>query len=81
MIKQMKQRLFSICLGLLVLLYAAPPVLAQDDEVKPDAKLTNYPPNTNLGEGSTALSWILFLFLIIIAVGVMKMDAKRSHLD
>jgi hypothetical protein len=79
----MKQRLLSICLCLaaLLLLFTAPLALAQDDAPKPDAKLANYPPNANLGEGSTALSWMLLIVLIIIALGVMKIDAKRSHLD
>jgi hypothetical protein len=78
----MKQRFLSVCLAALVLLYAAVPLaLAQDDEIKHDAKLLNYPQNANLGDGSTALTWLLLIFLILIAIGVMKMDAKRSHLD
>jgi hypothetical protein len=79
----MKQRLLSLTLAVLALLFSIAPAaaLAQDDEVKLDGKILGYPPNASLGEGSTALSWILLIALMIIVLGVMKMDAKRSHLD
>ena len=84
MMRSMKQRLLSLCLTAVlptVLFCSAPPALAQDEEAKPDAKLANYPPQANLGEGSVALTWILFIFLTVIAMGTMTKNAKRSHLD
>jgi hypothetical protein len=79
----MKRRLLSIALTVLALMFTIAPssALAQEEGDKLDGKVLGYPPNANLGEGSTALSWILLLGLIVIVLGVMKMDAKRSHLD
>ena len=81
MMRVMKQRFLSACLAAMSLLYAAPLAVAQDEEPKYDAKLVNYPPTADLGDGSVALTWLLLIFLILVAVGVMKTDAKRSHLD
>ena len=84
MMRLMKQRLLSLCLAAvlpMMLFCTAPLALAQDDAPKPDAKLANYPPQANLGEGSIALTWILFIFLMVIAMGTMTKNAKRSHLD
>ena len=83
MITVMKQRLLWITLTVLALLFTIAPAsaLAQDDDKKLDGKILGYPPTADLGEGSTALSWILLLALMVIVMGVMKIDAKRSHLD
>ena len=82
MMTVMKQRLLSIAVAVLAVVFAVAPVaLAQDEDERPDAKMLGYPPNAKLDEGSTALSWILLIFLMVIVMGVMKMDAKRSHLD
>jgi hypothetical protein len=85
MMSRMKQRLLSLSLAVvlpLMLFCTTPLALAADDDApKPDAKLANYPPNANLGDGSVALTWILFIFLTVIAIGTMTKDAKRSHLD
>jgi len=55
-------------------------VMAQDDEVRGDARQENYSQNVSI-EGSTALSWILLMFLGVIGLGVMFKNAQRTHLD
>ncbi len=55
-------------------------VMAQDEEARGDARLENYSQNVSI-EGSTALSWILLMFLGVIGLGVMFKNAQRTHLD
>ena len=55
--------------------------LAQEEEVERDARLEGYASNVALDGDSTALMWILLIFLGSIAMGVMFKNAKRSHLD
>jgi hypothetical protein len=60
-------------------LYMMPALaLAQDEPV--DARLQGYA-NPVVIPGSTALYWLLVLVLAGACVGVMFMNAKRSHLD
>jgi hypothetical protein len=85
----MKQRLLSffcaICLLLLTpaLLLARPPT--PDKDIL-DGRLEGYakggqPVNVTLEGGSTALTWLLLVFLAAIAVAVLFKNAKRTHLD
>ena len=56
--------------------------LAQQDEKEPlDARLENYPSKVTLDESGTALTWVLFLILTALCVGVMFKNPNRSHLD
>jgi hypothetical protein len=55
--------------------------LAQDDEVKQDARLEGYPGNMSVPNDSTALMWLLFVFLGVVALAALFKDAKRTHLD
>ena len=67
---------------------------AQGEENTFDARLEGFvehdpiaPPdkrqsiNVGIEKSGTALTWILFLVLIVIACGPLFKDAKRSHLD
>jgi hypothetical protein len=55
---------------------------SSDEEKAPtDARLENYPQKVTLEEGGTAFSWIIFLVLAALCVGVMLKSANRSHLD
>ena len=57
-------------------------VLAQEEDVKNDARLEGYQTKVSLESGdSTALSWLLLVFLAMVALGVMFKNAKRTHLD
>ena len=56
-------------------------VLAQDDEVKHDARLEGYASKVMVDSESTALMWLLLVFLSMVALGVMFKNAKRTHLD
>ena len=56
--------------------------LAQEEDVKHDARLEGYTSNVALESGdSTALTWLLLVFIAMIALGVMFKNAKRTHLD
>ena len=89
MIDCMKQRLFvprlltwscAIYFTLLTpaLLLARP---QEPEKEIVDGRLEGYAKNVTLEGGSTALTWLLLVFLAVIAVGVMFKNAKRTHLD
>ena len=54
---------------------------AEPDKEIVDGRLEGYGKNVTLEGGSTALIWLLLVFLGAIAVGVMFKNAKRTHLD
>lgn len=66
-----------------VVLSAAPGrAWADDDEpVHFDARVQGYTPNVEPKQTSTGMMWVLLLLLCAGTMGVMFMDAKRSHLD
>lgn len=69
-----------MCVG--VLMAAPGPALAQDeDEVSVDARLEGYQGPMTVENDSTALIWLLFVFLGAVALGALFKDAKRTHLD
>jgi len=76
------RRPFHMMILLIVMFTLSLPtlVMAQDDETPGDARLENYSQNVSI-EGSTALSWILLMFLGVIGLGVMFKNAQRTHLD
>ena len=81
MMGHMKHRLIMACGSLLVLLATPLSALAQaEDREILDARLEGYPHNVTL-EGSSALTWILFIVLALLALGGLFKDAKRTHLD
>ena len=55
--------------------------LAQEEAVERDARLEGYASNVAFDNDSTALMWILLIFLGGIGMGVMFKNAKRTHLD
>ena len=82
MIDHMKHRLIMACGSLLVLLANPLSALAQEaDREILDARLEGYPSNVTLEGGSSALTWILFIVLALLALGGLFKDAKRTHLD
>ena len=79
----MKHRLIMACGSLLVLLANPLSALAQDEAERTilDARLEGYKSNVTLEGGSSALTWILFIVLTLLALGGLFKDAKRTHLD
>jgi hypothetical protein len=56
--------------------------LAQEESPKNDARLEGYEARVQFESGdSTALTWLLLVFLAMVAMGVMFKNAKRTHLD
>ena len=55
--------------------------LAQEEEIKRDARLEGYPVNVSVPNDSTALTWLLLIFLGIVALSAMFKNARRTHLD
>ena len=61
-------------------LLAPAAALAQEDVTR-DARLEGYEPNVFVENDSTALTWLFFVLLGVLAlVGFFK-NAKRTHLD
>ena len=56
-------------------------VVAQEEAVKNDARLEGYATKVTVESDNTALSWLLLVFLAMVALGVMFKNAKRTHLD
>lgn len=84
MISRMKHLMRILCC--LAVLLAAPTVAsARESFEEPemyDARLEGYERNVNINPpGTTALTWLLLVFLATVGVGVMFKDAKRTHLD
>ena len=46
-----------------------------------DARIEGYAENKTLPTGGTALTWIAFIFLSVVACAGLFKDAKRTHLD
>jgi hypothetical protein len=55
--------------------------MAQEEIKYYDARLEGYPTNVTLDLGTTALTWLLFVFLSVVCIGVMFKSARRTHLD
>lgn len=76
----MKKKLLTAML--LTGLSLAPAALAQDEEeIKMDARLEGYASPVFMNKASNASVWFLLLACGVISIGVMFMNAKRSHLD
>jgi len=55
---------------------------SSDQEVSPhDARTEGYQPKAQVDSNSTALLWLLFAFLSVVALSVLFKNAKRTHLD
>ena len=71
--------------GVLALSAAAAPRTARaadDDEDKGyDARAQGYTPDVEVKKVGSGGTWLLLILLGASTVGVMFMDAKRSHLD
>ena len=71
---------------LCLLAWAAVPLssraIAQELEVETDARYEGYGADkVVIDEGSTAMTWVGFTILCLIALLGMFKDAKRTHLD
>ena len=77
----MKQRFLSLAVACLTTLSTPIAALAQEEPKSYDARLEGYPSNVTLEGGTTALTWLLFVFLSVVCIGVLFKNAKRTHLD
>jgi hypothetical protein len=81
----MRDRLLMWTYGLIGLLVMPALALAQrrgepEEEIY-DARLLGYEQRVALEDSSTALTWLLLIFLAVLALGVLFKDARRTHLD
>jgi hypothetical protein len=83
MMRGMKIRRLLICLWIAALAIPASLARADDDVPDADARTQGYPANlpTHMQGSSTLGAYFLFFLLMLVTVGVMCMNAKRSHLD
>ena len=83
---RMKRRWIERCcrwVAIIVLALTPATALAQktDEHELYDARIEGYAGNKTLPGGGSALTWIAFVFLAIVACAGLFKDAKRSHLD
>ena len=80
------RRIVPAVLAAMILAASASPALAyrpEEEHEVVDGRLEGYGNNVNvtLPSSSSGTTWVLFIFLAIVAsVGLFK-DARRSHLD
>lgn len=60
---------------------AAPAAVSAQEEDETDGRLAGYQNEMKVENDSTALTWLLFVFLGIVGLSVLFKDAKRTHLD
>ena len=77
----MRTWLFRCVVACMLLL--SPASYAQDEEVVYNPRVEGYAQDKNVRveDGSTALTWLLLIFLGVICVSVTFKNAKRTHLD
>ena len=80
MIGRMRDRLMASLAWVIGSVGMAGSVLAQDAENPTDARLIGYKQNVAI-DGSVALTWLLLIFLMIVCVSPLFMNARRTHLD
>ena len=80
MIARMKLRILTTLFSLLSIL-APSTALAQEEGDQRDARLEGYGQRVSVVNDSTALIWLLFIFVGAIGLSVLFRDAKRTHLD
>lgn len=79
----MKHRVLGMYFAAALLLT---PVMAlakgEDEEAQLlEARLEGYTDPVRMSSESTALTWLMFIFLAVVALAVMFKNAKRTHLD
>jgi hypothetical protein len=81
--RSLRSWLAAMMLAVTLLATAMPtPARADDDEpFVYDARVQGFSKPVQLPSSSTALTWLLLIVLAGACIGVMFMDAKRSHLD
>lgn len=78
----MKFGLMSLCVTVLNLVMWPAIAAAQNKETEIlDARWENYTQRVTLDPSSTALTWLLLIFLALVCVASLFKNAKRTHLD
>jgi hypothetical protein len=80
MITDMKSLAGRISCAIAILLSSPVVALAEDEELR-DARMEGYAGSVQLEPGSSALTYLLFFFLSVVAAAVVFKNAKRTHLD
>jgi len=60
---------------------ASPAAALADDAAPVDGRLEGFKEGLLTTQGSSTLTWLLFVGIGVVTIGVMFMSAKRSHLD
>ena len=70
-----------LCLGLSLPSVVQAASSSDQDAPAHDARTEGYQPKAQLDSNSTALLWLAFAFLSVVALSVLFKNAKRTHLD
>jgi hypothetical protein len=80
MIGCMKDRVITSLAWIIGTVGMAGSVLAQDNENPIDGRMIGYKQQVAL-DGSVAVTWLLLIFLMIVCISPLFMNARRTHLD
>lgn len=79
----MKHRLLGLYFALACLLTPLMALAKGEDEDAQflEGRLEGYTDNVRLPSSSTGLTWLMFIFLAVVALAVLFKNSKRTHLD
>jgi hypothetical protein len=78
----MKRWMMSILAALVAVLSPLMALAEGRDPETIDPRTENYPKTVMFMEAkSTALTWLLLIFLMLLAIAVLFKNARRTHLD
>jgi hypothetical protein len=63
-----------------VIAWAGQNMVGNEDNTPPDGRLEGYG-TTVVPDSGSALTYLLFVFLLLVTAGVTFMSSKRTHLD
>jgi len=84
MMRFMRHRLIGLVIAFSAVALSPVIALAQDQPktIAPyDGRIEGYGKQLTLDAGSSALTWLLLIFLGVICLGVLFKHARRTHLD
>jgi hypothetical protein len=83
MMRMMRHRLIGLAIAFAAVALSPLIALGQDQpKIAPyDGRIEGYGKQLTLDAGTSALTWLLLIFLGVVCLGVLFKHARRTHLD